>query len=291
MAEAKATWRSALGNRLIEMIKAGTAPWMRPWTPGIGFGLPHNGISGHRYRGANLMMLLGSDYSDPRWFTYRQAAAKGAQVRKGEKGTTVQYWKRSSEEDAQADGKIKAKTKVAVFYATVFNAAQIDGLPAIHKEQTQTWNTIERAENILRSSGASITHAKGSAAYYHPVTDTIHLPDVSQFPTADGYYAVALHELGHWTGHSSRLDRDLSNPFGSNAYAKEELRAEIASMIMGSEYGVGHDPGQHAAYVKSWLSVLADDPGEILKAVSDAEKICNFISQFDFPIEATKKAA
>ena len=93
----------------------------------------------------------------------------------------------------------------------------------------------------------------------------------------DNYYATALHELGHWTGHASRLGRDLEHPFGSEGYAKEELRAEIASMILGDELGIGHDPGQHAAYVGTWINALRDDPLEIFRAAADAEKIHGYV--------------
>jgi putative DNA primase/helicase len=106
---------------------------------------------------------------------------------------------------------------------------------------------------------------------------TIHLPDKSRFPSADNYYATALHELGHWSGHASRLDRDLIHPFGSEGYAREELRAEIASMILGVELGIGHDPSQHAAYVGAWIKVLQDDPLEIFRAAADAEKIQGYV--------------
>lgn len=111
--------------------------------------------------------------------------------------------------------------------------------------------------------------------------DSITMPERGQFPSADNYYATALHELGHWTGHPSRLDRDLSNPFGSEGYAKEELRAEISSMILGNELGIGHDPGQHVAYVGSWIKVLQEDPLEIFRAAADAEKIQAFVLAFE----------
>ena len=99
----------------------------------------------------------------------------------------------------------------------------------------------------MQASGAQIRHHAGDGAYYAPAIDAIHMPNRERFHDAAGYYATALHELGHWTGHETRLARDLSNPFGSEGYAREELRAEIASMILGDELGIGHDPGQHAA--------------------------------------------
>jgi len=211
-------------------------------------------------------------------------------ARKGEKGTPIQYWK-FSEEQAKTDeagkpvldaqGKpVKDDVRLErprVFFATVFNAEQIDGLPALQPRKEQEWNALERVEHILQASGALIQHGPQDRAFYRPGSDSIHLPEKGQFPSADTYYATALHELGHWTGHPSRLARDLEHPFGSEAYAKEELRAEIASMIMGDELGIGHDPGQHAAYVGTWIKVLKDDPLEVFRAAADAEKIHAYV--------------
>ncbi|MBS1732152.1 MAG: hypothetical protein JST02_02550, partial [Bacteroidetes bacterium] len=128
-----------------------------------------------------------------------------------------------------------------------------------------------------QASHAVIHHGEADRAFYRPSTDSIHLPHKHQFPTPDRYYATALHELGHWTGHELRLNRDLAHPFGSHGYAKEELRAEIASMLLSGELGIGHDPGQHVAYVSSWIKALQEDPTEIFRAAADAEKIQDFV--------------
>nr|BCT99949.1 DUF1738 domain-containing protein [uncultured bacterium] len=292
--EPKKPFHEVVAEKLIEQLKAGTAPWQRPWEPGEPNAyLPMNPTTGKRYKGINAIHLMAQGRSDGRWMTYKQAAAAGAQVRKGEKGTPVQYWKFSEEQNKvdesgrpvlNAKGEPVKETvqleRPRVFFATVFNAEQIDGLPPIQKQE-QTWNAIDRAEHILKASGASITHAPGDRAFYRPATDSIHLPDRGQFPSADNYYATALHELGHWTGHPSRLDRDLAHPFGSEGYAKEELRAEIASMIVGDELGIGHDPGQHAAYVGSWIKALQDEPLEVFRAAADAEKIHDYVLAFE----------
>lgn len=292
--EPKKPFHEVVAEKLIEQLKAGTAPWQRPWEPGEPNAyLPMNPTTGKRYKGINAIHLMAQGRSDGRWMTYKQAAAVGAQVRKGEKGTPVQYWKFSEEQNKvdesgrpvlNAKGEPVKETvqleRPRVFFATVFNAEQIDGLPPIQKKE-QTWSAVERAEHILKASGASITHAPGDRAFYRPATDSIHLPDRGQFPSADNYYATALHELGHWTGHASRLDRDLAHPFGSEGYAKEELRAEIASMILGDELGIGHDPGQHAAYVGSWIKALQDEPLEVFRAAADAEKIHNYVLAFE----------
>ncbi|MDX6018608.1 zincin-like metallopeptidase domain-containing protein [Shewanella indica] len=293
----KKPFHEVVAERLIEQLKAGTAPWQKPWEPGAASTyLPINPTTGKRYKGINAMFLMSQGRSDPRWMTYKQAAAVDAQVLKGEKGTLVQYWKFTEEQikrDDQGkpvlDGNGKPVKMIAelerprVFFATVFNAEQIDGLPPLErKEQPEhQWDAVERAEHILKASGAAITHAPGDRAFYRPVSDSITLPERGQFSSADRYYATALHELGHWTGHHSRLDRDLSHPFGSAGYAKEELRAEIASMILGDELGIGHDPEQHAAYVGSWIKSLEEDPLEIFRASADAEKIQGYVLAFE----------
>ncbi|WP_176331816.1 zincin-like metallopeptidase domain-containing protein [Burkholderia vietnamiensis] len=293
--EPKKPFHEVVAEKLIEQLKAGTAPWQRPWEPGQPNAyLPFNPTTGKRYKGINAIHLMAQGRSDGRWMTYKQAAAVGAQVRRGEKGTPVQYWKFSEEQDKlddngrpvlDAKGQPVKETvmleRPRVFFATVFNAEQIDGLPPLTPPKEQTWNAVERAEHILNASGAKITHAPGDRAFYRPSTDSITLPERGQFPSADRYYATALHELGHWTGHPSRLDRDMAHPFGSEGYAKEELRAEIASMILGDELGIGHDPGQHAAYVASWIKVLQDEPMEVFRAAADAEKIHDYVLAFE----------
>lgn len=293
MAEAKKPFSEQVAENLIEQLKAGTAPWQRPWEAGDGASMfPMNPTTGKRYRGINAIHLMAQGRTDQRWMTFKQAQAAGAQVRKGERGTPIQYWKFTDEQtklDDQGKPMLDAKgepikqivrlERPRVFMATVFNAEQIDGLPVLERKP-QTWDANERAESILKASGADIRHG-GDRAFYKPVSDYIQMPDRGQFPNAGNYYATAIHELGHWTGHETRLDRDLANPFGSEAYAKEELRAEIASMILGAEIGLGHDPGQHVAYVASWIKALKEDPMEIFRAAADAEKIQDYVLAFE----------
>lgn len=287
----KMPFHQQVAEKLIEQLEKGVAPWQRPWLPGEPGGMmPLNPTTGKRYKGINAVYLVSQGYNDQRWMTYKQAEAVEAQVRKGEKGTPIQYWKFTEEHTVtDANGKprvnddgesIKESVKLErprVFFATVFNAEQIDGLPPLQPRPQQEWDALERAEKILQASGAQILHNEQNKAFYRPGTDSIHLPNKGQFSSANNYYATALHELGHWTGHTSRLDRDLANPFGSEGYAKEELRAEISSMIVGSELGIGHDPGQHVAYVGSWVKALKEDHLEIFRAAADAEKIKNYV--------------
>lgn len=286
----KMPYHQVVANQIIESLKAGTAPWLRPWEPGTGNGhVPYNPITGKRYRGINALYLMLNQNDDNRWLTYKQAQSMDAQVRKGEKGTTIQYWKFHEEHIKQDDAgypvldeqgtPLKVLVNLErpkVFYATVFHASQIDNMPELITKEPD-WSLIERAEKLLHNSGASIVHSETDRAFYRLSTDSIHLPPKEQFKSAANYYATALHELGHWSGHPLRLDRDLGHPFGSDAYAKEELRAEIASMLLGAELGIGHDPSQHTAYIKSWIRVLEDEPLEIFRASADAEKIVNHL--------------
>lgn len=286
----KMPYHQVVANQIIESLKAGTAPWLKPWEPGTSNGqVPYNPITGKRYRGINALYLMLNQSDDNRWLTYKQAQSMDAQVRKGEKGTTIQYWKFHEEQTKHDDagkpvldehGKpLKVQVNLErpkVFYATVFHASQIDNMPELIPKEPD-WSLIERAEKLLHNSGATIIHSEADKAFYRLSTDSIHLPPKDQFKSAANYYATALHELGHWSGHPSRLDRDLGHPFGSDAYAKEELRAEIASILLGSELGIGHDPSQHTAYIKSWIRVLEDEPLEIFRASADAEKIVNHL--------------
>ncbi len=279
-----------IAEKLIKQLKQGTAPWQKPWRAGNpDHFLPINPTTGNHYRGINTLVLMSEDRTDKRWMTYKQATAMGAQVRKGEQGTAIQYWKTTEQinkldqygkpvKDEQGKP-IKVTVKLErpkMFMATVFNAEQIDGLPP-QEIVMPDWNPSERGEQILNASTVTIKHIERNKAFYRQSTDTIHLPVKAQFSSSDAYYATALHELGHSTGHANRLNRDLSHPFGSEGYAKEELRAEIASMMLGDELKIGHDPEQHVAYVQSWINVLENDPQEIFRAAADAEKIKEFV--------------
>ena len=293
MKKERKAFHEQVAENLIAQLKQGTAPWQQPWKPGDPLlTLPNNPTTGRRYRGINALNLMSQGYADPRWLTFKQANSLGAQVNRGEKSTRVQYWKFVGErikKDAAGnpvlDGNgesIKERVKLErpkVFYAFVFNAGQIDGLPELKIDQPD-WDPIDRAEQILQTSKAVIHHGETNRAFYRVSTDSIHLLHKNQFETSDRYYATALHELAHQSGHESRLNRDLSHPFGSEGYAKEELRAEIASMLLGSELGIGHDPGQHAAYVGHWIKVLAQDPMEVFRAAADAEKIQDYVLSF-----------
>ncbi|RXF77654.1 DUF1738 domain-containing protein [Desulfovibrio sp. DS-1] len=290
-------------NKIIERLQEGTAPWQIPWTPGKTPLVPHNPASGTVYRGMNRVHLALSGYDDPRWMTLKQANDNGYSILPGSKATPVVYYQFTDEKNKldndgkpvlDADGKPEKEKveldKPIVRFAHVFNAEQVDGIPPLQlTDKAYEWEPIEKAENILAASGAEIKHDQSSRAFYRRMEDAIHLPPKENFDAPDKYYATALHELGHWTGDENRLNREFG-PFGSEKYAREELRAEIASWMLGQEIGIGHDPGQHAAYVQSWIQVLKEDPYEIVRACRDAEKIKDYVFDMERKKELRQEA-
>jgi putative DNA primase/helicase len=185
MSDTRKPFHETVAEKLIEQLKQGIAPWQKPWQAGEpGAFLPINPTTGKRYRGINAIHLMSQGQLDQRWMTYKQAASMGAQVRKGEQGTPIQYWKFHDEQpriaadgkpvlDAQGDP-VRESVRLErprVFFATVFNAAQIDGLPTIQPSKEQQWNAMERAEKILQASGAAIRHGEHDRAFYRLPTD------------------------------------------------------------------------------------------------------------------------
>ena len=194
-----------LADKLIEQLKAGTAPWQQPWAEGQSFS-PYNPTTGNRYRGINVLALLGTAFSDPRWMTYKQAQAQGWQVRGGERSTQIQHWIWEEErvrvgQDGQPvlDNQKKLVKDLVrlerpkVITAAVFNAEQIDGIPALEPERTYDWDPVEQAEKLLYASGAKIEHAQIGEAYYRLSTDTIRLPAQDRFatPSARNWYRAS----------------------------------------------------------------------------------------------------
>ncbi len=277
-------YRKAVTERLIGMLESGTAPWQKPWDAGIAaMNRPHN-YNGRPYHGVNALMLwctaIDKGYEDPRWLTFKQVNKLGGHVNKGEKAQIVEYWQWEKEVENPETGE-KEKVPLEhpkVYRAAVFNADQCTGLPKL-KRQAQEWTPVERAENIIAANGVPVTHNTDGSAFYSPGGDFICLPPRESFATVDAYYSTLLHEVGHSTGHPTRLNREFGGQFGSEGYAREELRAELASTFLCGELGIattGSDE-QHAAYVKSWVSALKNDYNEIFRAAADAEKICNYL--------------
>lgn len=291
----KRDFRQEVTDRIVKMLESGVAPWQKPWRAGVGSpGMPMNPTTDKAYRGGNAIHLMATGlqrgYDDPRWLTYKQAQERGWQVRRGEKGTQIEFWEvkpaRNSEsptpreEDGRAGDTKEAANRLIHRVYTVFNAKQMDGIPPHQPKEHSAFEIASAGEDILRNSGARITHDQGDRAFYNRASDSIHLPPKEAFGSAPGYYGTALHELAHWTGHPSRLNRPTLNEsyrFGDTNYAKEELRAELASVFLAAERGIPHDPEQHASYVNSWIKALKEDKHEIFGAAHDASKATDFL--------------
>ncbi len=287
--------RQEVTDRIIKMLEEGTAPWQKPWQPGA-LEMPFNPTSERAYRGGNAVQLMAvgvvNGYDDPRWLTYRQAQQNGWQVKQGEKGTQIEYWefpdrqsharREAMGEHASDDGPADEKQPRRMIHRvyTVFNAKQIEGISEHKPKHREEFEIVGAGESILTNSGARIHHDQNDRAFYNRNIDSIHLPPKSAFAEAADYYGTALHELGHWSGHESRLNRETLNSsktFGDENYAKEELRAELASIFLAAERGIPHDPANHAAYVGSWIKALQDDKNEIFRAAKDAHRATDFL--------------
>ena len=291
-----------VSGELIEQIKAGVAPWQKPWKPGEQ-STPENFSTGKKYTGGNSLYLMSrairEGRGDNRWGTYNQILAAGGQVRKGERGTRVLFFtdrtarvakdeqgKALKDQDGKTIYKEEKRDKPICKQYTVFNVEQADGMelkPRFTQARPE-WDAHRDAEKVIAASGPKVEHIPGDRAYYRIEEDKIVLPEPSQFPTRNGYYQTALHECGHSTGHPDRMDRDslkdgLEKGFGSPEYAREELRAEIAAMMTGERVGVGHDPQRGAAYVENWVAVLEADPHEIHRAARDAQKMSDCLME------------
>ena len=264
-------------DSIIEALEAGVKPWVCPWVRnGTAAGLPANMATGTAYSGINIMLLWCSaakqGFQDSRWLTYKQAQEMGAQVRKGERGTTAIFYK-TLEKEAE-DGEIEKIPMLKSF--TVFNVEQIDGLAIDAAPQPVTeFDPLPQVEALLTRSGAKITE-RGVKAYYQPSTDEIVLPERFRFADAANFYATGLHELVHWTGAKHRLNREKGGRFGSEKYAFEELIAELGSAFLMADLGVTGEV-QHESYVASWLKALKGDKRYIFQAASAASKAHRYL--------------
>jgi antirestriction protein ArdC len=278
---------------IVAALESGTRPWRRTWRTDHAAGprAPVNGATGRRYRGVNLLLLLirglAHGSPDPRWMTYRQAQERGWQVRRGERATTVFFFKRlavADDRDTQPapDPIEPGRRFVPLLRAfSVFHASQVDGVPPLappgpSDAETLAWSPPEAIEVIAANSGVPIHHG-GDQACYIPARDTILLPPPAAFESPAAYAATKAHELAHASGAKHRLNRDLTARFGTDGYAREELRAEIASAMLGAELGLDTDLPNHADYLAHWLEVLKADKREIFRAAADAGRIADWM--------------
>ncbi len=281
---------SRVTDKIIADIERGNLTWLQPWQAGghkagpVTRPLRAGGIP---YRGVNVLMLwaaaIEKGYSCPLWLTYKQAAELGGQVRKGEKGSLVVYANTFTKTGTDEQG-AEVETEIPFMKGyTVFNAEQIDGLPAHFYATVPPLNNdiarLEVAERFFASTKATIQHG-GNRAFYSPDRDIVQMPELHTFRDAESYYATLAHEMTHWTRHSSRLDRDLGRKrFADAGYAMEELVAEIGAAFLCADLGITPETrDDHAAYIASWLQVLKNDKRAIFTAASHAQKAADYLN-------------
>ncbi len=261
-------------ERITAELEAGRVPWRQNWRAS---GTPRN-LSDRPYRGINVLMLLVAGYSDPRWGTLRQINAAGGRIRRGERSTPVIYWRRLDVEDAAAPG--GHRTIPLLRYYRVFNVAQAEGLelPAIAPRPIV--EPITAAESIVAAmpNPPAISWNGGSQACYSRATDSIHMPSRDDFETPAGVYETLFHELGHSTGHESRLARH-DDARGLHAYGREELVAELTSAFLCAEAGidVAELVRNQAAYVAGWLDAIRADRRALVVAAGAAQRAADYI--------------
>ena len=274
-------------NRIVEQLKAGVKPWQCAWDrSGGSFSIPRNVKTQEHYKGINIPILWEAanrkGYSTNLWIGYDQAKQLGGHVKKDEHGTHgIIYKPLVVDDEAEDDGK---RTIPLLKSFVVFNLDQIAGLDHLRPAPPKTGEVflpIVVADELLKKSQARIVEG-GPRAFYRKSDDQITLPDRWRFPVAEDFYATGLHELGHWTGHPSRLDREWGKRFGDNAYAFEELVAEMASAFLCAHLGLKGEL-QHENYIGSWLKILKVDYRALVKAASQAEKAFEFIMALAAP--------
>jgi len=274
--------RQTITDKIISILEQGTTTSGPRWTGSGGRGLPRNAQTGQAYRGVNVLVLWAEaadkQYSSNLWLTYRQAEGLGAQVRKGEKSTMCVYFQKVEKESETEGDETTYYPLIKPFF--LFNVAQIDGLPSditAPPAAQNDFNPIEAAEDILVKTAATIRHGF-DGAFYVPDRDEVCLPNRQRFTIEVNYYATALHELGHWTGHVSRLNRSFGKRFGDDAYAMEELVAELSAAFAMGHLGLADGSIEmHADYLQSWIRVLKADKAAIFTAASQASKAADYV--------------
>lgn len=278
-------------DSIIAELEKGAAPWVKPW--GADSSADRNHVSGKAYRGINRLLLgmasMANGFASPVWASYKQWQEAGYQVAKGSKGTHIVFFKPMPGKVDAETGKTDGGYCVIRGY-TVFNATQTNFTATVSELPEAQFNPILACEQFIVNTGAMVSHG-GDAAFYMPSQDRIQLPNKTAFDCEQSYYATAFHELTHWTGAKSRLDRDLDKGrYGNPAYAFEELVAEIGAAFLCNDHSIQGEL-RHAGYIQSWLKACRDDNKAIFKAAALAQKAADYlkskeVSQEQEPIAA-----
>lgn len=274
-------------SRIIASLEAGVVPWRKEWkASAAGTAFPHNKLTGKSYRGINVVSLLCSPYRSSAWLTYKQAQELGAQVRKGEKGSPVVFWKFDRNKKGEGESVVvDDRERSAPFMRTytVFNVEQVDGLQDALPFEVPEFNAIDTAQAIADAYLAGASHPTlehgGDRACYSPARDHVQMPHAGCFTSPEAYYCTLFHEFAHSTGHDSRLKRKLEGHFGTADYSDEELVAEFSAAFLSAEAHISSDEllDNSAAYIGGWLSKLRGDSKVAVYAAQRAQKAVDFI--------------
>lgn len=261
--------------QVIQQLESGVAPWRKPWRTLP----PANLISKKPYRGINVFLLAFAGYGSQFWLTYRQAQSLGGNVRRGEHGTKIVFWKCNTRETESADGEIEERKSAFLRYYTVFNLEQTEGLKALLRLPPAF--PIESAEEIVKGMPNPPAFEQDSRPAYIPSKDTVTMPARTTFETQAEYYSTLFHELTHSTGHAKRLRREgieKIQPFGSEDYSKEELVAEMGSAMLCGVAGIEQATiNNSAAYLRSWIDRLKADSRLVVSAARAAQEAADYI--------------
>ena len=287
-------------DRIIASLKEGIIPWEKPWRAPtyVGGCFPRNFVTGKPYRGVNVFLLWGTCFSSPFWLTFKQALDLGGNVRKGEKGSQIVFYKqlrsrkvKTDDAPATNDGSKEAdRAPFVLTYYTVFNVEQcdsltmptVDAMPALSIDADATCEAIVSGwtgRPTIRTEEVNV-----GRAYYRPATDSVHLPARFRFIDTAHYYATLFHELVHSTGHESRLARTFGSSFGDECYSKEELVAETGAAFLCAIAGIAtkHTEQNTAAYIQNWISKLEQDNRLIVQAAASAQRAVDLITGHSF---------
>jgi antirestriction protein ArdC len=264
---------------ILKALDGDLPAWRRPWRTLRNEGaatMPANAVTGRTYRGINVFILWARHDADMRYLTFNQARQLGGSVKKGEKGTQVVFWQPTKYKATDAvTGEEKNRNGLLMKVYTVFNVAQCENLKLPKREPVDTTTPAQMAD-VFAKVGARVEHG-GDRAYYAPGPDFIGMPLAAAFTDTDAYAATALHELTHWTGHNDRLARDFTGRFGTQAYAAEELVAELGAAFLCGALGINNQLEHHASYIANWRTLLKDDPRAVITAASKAQAAADLL--------------
>lgn len=279
-------------DRILADLETGVAPWAKPWKVDakgqkvrVSSGFPMNFSTGKQYRGVNIWLLLGAAqqhvFSKNAWATFKQIEAMGGSVRKGSKSERVFFNSKIEKEPTGAAGERVNDRGMVEFWVlkayNVFNIDQVDGIDLAEGVADHVTDLPEDTSELVDALDIDLRHGS-ERAFFSPAGDFIAMPDPAAFVDLDSYKATLFHEIGHWTGAASRLNREFGKRFGDSAYAFEELVAELSAAFLAMEYGLEAQL-QHASYIASWIKMLKDHEQAFFRAASEAQKVLDYIRE------------